>query len=335
MTGETRKTRVTDPAASRELRGKILKEHEEARKNKDLLVRPGGKELSKTIHRLDELAQEINRPREQADESDAFAFVSGKGAELARAMGLASQARTPRDCIRRLVAIYCDTEQVGQVADPSEFAWKRLASEVMMLKKHAPGLSCMLGPLQAEAKARKVGQRVERTKVGALERPEVLQAAEEGVRQESDQVLVDLWEQLEKHPVVNLLHLCLNHDSFSQTVENLFQLSFLVRDARVSISDSEEGMVVTNLEDKKKRDKGKDKAHKEALQRLQFVVAYDLADWQDWCACISREDCLMKTRPPPPSQAGATRQRAAAEEAEDNPDARRAAIIRGKRARRS
>lgn len=77
-----------------------------------------------------------------------------------------------------------------------------------------------------------------------------------------------------------------------------------MRDARVSIHDSQEreGLVVTNLEEKKRRDRGKDKAPKEALQRLQFVVAYDMADWREWCACVRREDCLMKTRAPPPQQ---------------------------------
>ena len=46
--------------------------------------------------------------------------------------------------------------------------------------------------------------------------------------QESDKVLEDMWDVLQQHPVVGLLQLCLNHASFSQTVENLFQLSFLV-----------------------------------------------------------------------------------------------------------
>ena len=37
----------------------------------------------------------VERPREQAEESDAFCFVSGKGAEMAKAMGLAGQVMQP------------------------------------------------------------------------------------------------------------------------------------------------------------------------------------------------------------------------------------------------
>lgn len=214
--------------ASRELRGKILKEHEEARQNRELLAKPGQLELSQTIRRLDDLADKVERPREQAEESDAFCFVSGKGAEMAKAMGLAGQGRSPWDCIRRLIAKYAHTESTTELQDPLEFAWSRLAEDVYLMKKHAPGVSCLLGPLEAEAKARKVGQRVQRTKVGELQKPETLEAAEEGVKQDSDRVLTDLWEVIEKHATVGLLQLVLNYDSFAQTVENLFQVSFLV-----------------------------------------------------------------------------------------------------------
>lgn len=41
-------------------------------------------------------------------------------------------------------------------------------------------------------------------------------------------MLTDLWEVIEKHATVGLLQLVLNYDSFAQTVENLFQVSFLV-----------------------------------------------------------------------------------------------------------
>ena len=41
-------------------------------------------------------------------------------------------------------------------------------------------------------------------------------------------MLTDLWDVLEAHPIVGLLPLILNYDSFAQTVENLFQLAFLV-----------------------------------------------------------------------------------------------------------
>lgn len=67
--------------------------------------------------------------------------------------------------------------------DSRDFAWKRLSEEVHLLKKHAPGMSCLLGPLAAEPKARRVAQRQERTKIGALEQPETLAAPEEGVKQ--------------------------------------------------------------------------------------------------------------------------------------------------------
>ena len=67
----------------------------------------------------------------------------------------------------------------------------------------------------------------------------------------------------------------------------------------MSIADSDEGLVVTNLSGQKA--KGKQRAADSATDlavRLQFLVAYDMADWQDWKTYYSREDCLMRHREP-------------------------------------
>ena len=50
------------------------------------------------------------------------------------------------------------------------------------LFKYAPGVSCLLGPLDAAPKVRKVAQRIQRKPVGEVVAPEVLKADEQQVR---------------------------------------------------------------------------------------------------------------------------------------------------------
>ena len=76
-----------------------------------------------------------------------------------------------------------------------------------------------------------------------------------------------------------------------------------VRDAKVSISDSHEGLLVHNLQIHKSKGKSKKaeadpNAPKESAQRLQFVVAFDMADWEEWKAYFRPQDCLMQHRSP-------------------------------------
>ncbi len=47
--------------------------------------------------------------------------------------------------------------------------------------------------------------------------------------QETDRVMEDMFDVIAAHTPVGWLELVMNHSSFSQTVENIFTLSFLVR----------------------------------------------------------------------------------------------------------
>ena len=46
--------------------------------------------------------------------------------------------------------------------------------------------------------------------------------------QETDRIMEEMYTVLEQHQTVGWLELVMNHKDFSQTVENIFTLSFLV-----------------------------------------------------------------------------------------------------------
>lgn len=90
-------------------------------------------------------------------------------------------------------------------------------------------LLLVAAPLQV--KARRVGVRQAKRPAAAEVRPEELKHIHEEEKQETDRNMENMWRQLKRLGAgqrVLFTHLVCNHNSFAQTVENIFTLSFLV-----------------------------------------------------------------------------------------------------------
>lgn len=214
---------------------------------------------------------------------------------------LASGVQTiaPADFTRKLKARYVydpDAQNLG-AKDPSAFDWAALGFAVSRYFRPAPVTHHMLGPLDAVPRQKKAAQRQKRkAQVGEAVRPEEQEDTGHEEKQETDLNMEEMWKVLAAEDGrAYLLELVLNHRSFSQTVENLFTLSFLVKDARVELLDGERGVVV-QVKHREHRSKDDPKAPAQAAERVQFIISLDMSQWEEWKKVTQAGDCLMKHR---------------------------------------
>lgn len=125
---------------------------------------------------------------------------------------------------------------------------KRLGALCTRHSIRPPTCDFMLGPLQVERKERNARARdAQRRSRAALIRPDNLTEKETAGAANSNtttKTTVVIGKLLAKNSPMDLFSFIINPVSFSQSVENMFSLSFLVKEGRAGLYENEEGMQI-------------------------------------------------------------------------------------------
>ncbi|CAH0698536.1 unnamed protein product [Spodoptera exigua] len=145
-------------------------------------------------------------------------------------------------------------------------------------------------PTPPEQRPRAPRRQVERQQAVQLKEPEKVDRLE---KQEEGSAMVtrvnrfiNKWYKQNNRPL-SYFHAVLDPTSFSRSVENIYHVSFLVRDGKVSITlDNENGLpFITPLTpSQQESDKSGEK---------QFIVSIDMRRWQDLVSAFDIHEPLM------------------------------------------
>ena len=129
--------------------------------------------------------------------------------------------------------------------DTDSWNWERLGLLAARHSRRAPVAEHLLGPLQVTPKHRKV-TRTSRLDADAEQvAPQILDAsAIVQSENETSRMVLDIARRLEEccdEDGINMFRFALNPESFSDSVENLFYISFLIRDGKAAIIEDTEG----------------------------------------------------------------------------------------------
>jgi len=212
-------------------------------KKKEELVKPDGDELINRVEESNSLFSSVTQPREAVLDSEFLCLVSQFGVEKTQRLPSNCRTYTPADFVGKLKNFTGASEsQKDGEGNARDLNWESLGTKVVpYFRKSTPTFSFLYGPLTGEAAQRKQRERKEKEKEKAalLVRPSELQSTvtqpEEQDKETSKRVAV-LNTALNKVTSVDYFKLIYDPFSFTQTVENIFHFSFLIKDGQAELS---------------------------------------------------------------------------------------------------
>ncbi|KAM6502462.1 Nse4 C-terminal domain containing protein [Amanita muscaria] len=262
-------------------------------------------ELTKHIVQADELFTKVKGPQEATLDSALLLKASSMGAQKARAMKSGSGTFEVDEFVSRLITFMGgrrtledrehDDSEVEQDGD-APLDWEKIGRRALAKSHRVPVLNFMLGPLSIEQKKRTVTKRAKLEKNKEDERkPEELK--EEDISRSQNEttknvlVLENILEN-EDGPI-NLFRFIINPKDFAQSVENLFYLSFLIRDGKVAMEINENGEPVVYM-----CEQPSDQDYAAGLKKQQMVMEFDMATWKRAIEVFNINESKVPQRPP-------------------------------------
>ncbi|KAL5539873.1 hypothetical protein UlMin_043572 [Ulmus minor] len=225
---------LEDAVDRRLLRSKYLDVINKINDKREDLVVPGSEKFNGVIDEVEKLHKQVQKPREQVADAEALLGIVDTFATSVRSeMG---GGLTPSEFISCLLR---DFGKSGGIATGTSIDWKKLGVAVAPIFRKFHGCCTMIGPMGAELKPRKTRRYRRHVRPTQTDRPEEVKIL--GEKTDTDKNMATMFEILKSKKRVLQESLILNRLSFAQTVENLFALSFLVKECRVEITVDEKG----------------------------------------------------------------------------------------------
>ncbi|KAM0247000.1 hypothetical protein ACHAQJ_010028 [Trichoderma viride] len=232
---------------------------------------------------------------------------------------------------RRTVHDRAQEDDSGDVGDEGDMMnWAHLGRFACLPYIRRPALpGFLLGPLSVEKKARKAAKRSAPFRPNSLTetRPEILNV-DDLAKKENDLTVIcgKILQQLYKiqantqqtvadlitddmdedektrlmhqHGLrstggIDLMRFVVNPKSFGQTIENLFYVSFLIRDGRVEIDFDEDGLPALAPVDREGDDTG---TVRQSTSKHQAILSMDMATWQDIIDTMGLREPMIEHR---------------------------------------
>ncbi|KAF8441571.1 Nse4 C-terminal-domain-containing protein [Boletus edulis BED1] len=241
-------------------------------------------DLAGQIAQADELFSKVKNPTEATLDSTVLRNVSSIGAQKARAMKLGSAAFDMDDFVSKLITFMGgrqrfedEEEEEMEVVEEGTLDWDKIGRMALAKSRRVPVTGFMLGPLSIEQKKRGPIKRQQQEKVQEEEsKPQEIK--EDDIKRSDNETtknVLKIKDILEATGPINIFKFIVNPNDFAQSVENLFYLSFVIRDGECAFEINDNGEpIVMRCEQPTMEDRAG------GVHARQIVMEFDMATWK-------------------------------------------------------
>ncbi|KAJ4724144.1 Non-structural maintenance of chromosomes element 4 [Melia azedarach] len=282
-----------DAVERRVLRSKYLAVKNKIEDQRDDLSRVDSKKFSTILGELKDLHDHVHKPREQV--ADAEVLLDITSTLVTSVKSEYNEGVSPTDFVSCLLTEFGQSNMQrfeSQENTHISINWKDIGLAVSPFLSACHGCCTMLGPMHTEVKQRKAVVRKKREKPTQTARPDEVDDSGTEEKTDTDKNMSTMFEILRRKKRVRLENLVLNRRSFAQTIENLFALSFLVKDGRVEVSVDENGSHVVAP----RNAPAADSVMSGKVKYSHFVFRFDFKDWKLMMDVVPAGEELMPCR---------------------------------------
>ena len=214
-----------------------------------------------------------------------YSTLAESGLEMSKKLGGAAK-HTPAELVTRLIHLFthnCADKTATAAEDSGAFDWRVCGSHVAKHFAEAPAASFMNGPMDAQVKLRAAHQRRRNEPLGPVTTTDAVDDtnAEQQTDHAMKRMVKVMKERKTKRQPLTMEELSVNPTSFAQFVENVFTLSFLVKDGEAGLALPEEAPLregETGLRPTVKKTRKPEENMD--VERATFVMHLDVAGWR-------------------------------------------------------
>jgi len=265
-----------------------------------------------SVRHADDLFDNVKAPQEATMDAQLLLRASTMGAQKARSMKSGIGAFDIDEFVSKLITFMGGRKQMDQNLDDSDVEddtggdapldWEKIGRKALAKSRRVPVMDFMLGPLDMEQKKRANVKRSKLEKNKEEERRPQELKEEDIARSENETTknVVALERLLEgQDGRINLFRFVINPNDFAQSVENIFYLSFLIRDGKVAFETNEYGEPEIYVCEPPDTDQ-----YREGLTKRQMMLEFDMATWKRAIEVFNITEATIPQRPPAKTKLG-------------------------------